>query len=180
MDKSLARKLGKEYRKSLTKELKSTLDESILRTFLSLSDVKNSEKICVYLSIRDEVDTFRMIDELLNLGKQLYAPVVIGDSMVAKSFSSLDELKIGAFNILEPQGHVCSVDQFDIVVVPMVAFNSNLARIGYGKGYYDRFLTEKVKKIGLAYNGQMFDFTPEVFDKPLDYIVTETGVIRCE
>ena len=106
MDKSLARKLGKEYRKSLTKELKSTLDESILRTFLSLSDVKNSEKICVYLSIRDEVDTFRMIDELLNLGKQLYAPVVIGDSMVAKSFSSLDELKIGAFNILEPQGHV--------------------------------------------------------------------------
>lgn len=180
MDKREARKLGKEYRKSLSKELKATMDERICHTFLSLPDVKSAEKICVYLSIRDEVDTFSIIDELIKMGKKLYAPVVIGDYMVAKSFLSIDDLKIGAFGIPEPQGEECKVDDFDLVVVPMVAFSKQLSRIGYGKGYYDRFLTDDVKKVGLAYSGQAFDFVPEVFDKPLDVVVTEVGVVKCE
>lgn len=177
MEKSEARRLAKEYRKSLDPTVKTDMDGAITRAFLSLDEVKNARKICVYLSIHNEVDTSEIISTLIASGKTLYAPVVVGDYMIAKTLTSTHDLKQGAFGILEPQGDTVNPSEFDLIIVPMVAFNANLARIGYGKGYYDRFLPNGVKTIGLAYSGQKFDFTPQSFDKPLDIIVTNDGVL---
>ena len=178
MTKSEARQKGKEYRKSLDAFEKKERDNAVLRAFFSLDEVENADKVCVYISIRDEVDTFGIIDALLRQGKTLSAPVVTGENMVAKSFSSLSELKTGAFGIPEPQGETVDICDFDIIVVPMVAFNSKLDRVGYGKGYYDRFLPEGVMTVGLAYAGQRADFVPDAFDKALDVIITDEGVVR--
>lgn len=180
MEKSEARVKAKEYRKSLDSFTKGTMDNAIKRTFLSLNKVQNARKICVYISILNEVDTDEIIKELLRNGKELYAPVVVGDDMIARRFSSVSDLKVGAFGILEPQGVEVNPSELDLIVVPMVAYNLNLDRIGYGKGYYDRFLIDSVTTIGLAYHGQQFDFTPDCFDKPLDMIVTDEGVLGCE
>lgn len=177
MEKTEVRKLAKEYRKSLSTTERTIMDEAICRTFLDLDEVKNATKICVYLSIRDEVSTDEIIEKLLEDKKMLFAPVVIGDYMVAKGFSSTKDLKKGAFDILEPQGEEIDPSQFDLIIVPMVAFSEDLARIGYGKGYYDRFLVDGVKTIGLAYSGQKFDFTPDSHDKPLDMIVTDEEIL---
>lgn len=180
MEKTEARKLAKEYRKNLDEGTKRKMDEAIKRTFLSLADVKNARKICVYLSILNEVETKEIINELFFQGKRVFAPVVVGEKMIVREFSDFSVLKEGAFGILEPQGEEISSSELDLIVVPMVAYNSSLDRIGYGKGYYDRFLPDGVTTVGLAYHGQKFDFLPNQFDKPLDFIVTDEGVLSCE
>lgn len=180
MKKTEARAKAKEYRKNLDTATKSAMDEAIKRTFLSLEKVKNARKICVYLSILNEVETSEIIKELLLDGKELCAPVVVGDNMIARRFLDISDLKSGAYGILEPQGKIISPSELDLIVVPMVAYNLSLDRIGYGKGYYDRFLPKGIMTVGLAYHGQRFDFTPDRLDKPLDMIVTDEGVLVCE
>lgn len=180
MKKTEARKKAKEYRKNLDTATKAVMDETIKRTFLHLDEVKNARKICVYLSIHNEVETGDIIDALLTDGKELYAPVVVGDIMIARRFDRISDLKSGAFGIPEPQGETVQPKDLDLIVVPMLGYNLSLDRIGYGKGYYDRFLPDGVTTVGLAYHGQRFDFKPDPFDKPLDVIVTDEGVLVCE
>ena len=96
---------------------------------------------------------------------------------MAKSFSSFDELKCGRYGILEPLGE--EITYIDLILVPGLGFNDRFHRIGYGAGYYDRFLLNtSAVTCGLFYDEQRADFLEESHDLPLDYIVTETKILK--
>ena len=173
-----ARLLGKTMRKSISLQEKSQKENIIASKVLSLPEVSFANNICIYLPIGSEVDTKIIIDGLKSLGKKLFAPVTNGDEMHAVEYSDKSDLVVGNFGITEPKGEPFDKNKLDLIIVPMVAFNSSRARIGYGKGYYDRFIPDDCLTVGIAFSEQEFDFTPESFDKTLDIIVTDKGVFR--
>lgn len=178
LTKKEGRKIAIEYRKSLS--TRERFDKSLLIAdkFFSLPEVESAKKICVYLALEYEVDVTFIIKTLQKRGVEISAPKTVGDDMFALRFEGFDSCVRGNFNVLEPNGEKINKDELDLIVVPLVAFNRNRARIGYGKGYYDRFLPDKAVRVGLAFSGQEIDFVPEEFDKTLDVIVTEKEIIR--
>lgn len=179
LDKSTARENAKTIRKNTSFDDRVIASSKIASYVLALDEVKRADSICVYLPIGTEVDTKEIIDGLALLGKKIYAPKTINDTdMVALKFESFEDCTKGNFNIPEPRGEEIAKEKLDLILVPMVAYNKNRARIGYGKGYYDRFIPKNSKTIGLAFSCQEQDFLPDSHDKTLDIIVTEKGVLR--
>lgn len=159
-------------------ENKAEKSKQIAKNLMEQPFFQTAQTIMVYLSINSEVKTIELVKKMLSLGKRLCAPVCMaGGMMVAKSFSSLDELKCGRFGILEPQGD--EVFDIDLILVPGLGFNERFHRIGYGAGYYDRFL-ENLSAVtcGLFYDEQRADFEEAAHDLPLDYIITETKILK--
>jgi 5-formyltetrahydrofolate cyclo-ligase len=154
-------------------------EEKNLKILKNLSDCEFFKKACrvmVYISYRDEVDTKALIEEMLSMGKSLCAPVCQdSENMIAREFFSISDLVSGAYGIPEPKGK--EIKDIDLVIVPGVAFCEEGFRIGYGAGYYDRFLKKsKAVTCGLFFEEQKCDFLPESHDKKLDYIVTEEKI----
>jgi len=148
-------------------------DKKILQRIKEQDFYKSAKTVMVYISYNGEVDTIRLIDDMIKEGKTLCAPVCIDkENMVARKFESFHELVPGAYGISEPQGE--EVSDIDLIFVPGVAFNKNLHRIGYGAGYYDRFLkNSSAVTCGLFYEMQNADFSPDATDKKLDHVITE-------
>lgn len=172
----------KEIRKKLITARKAISDrenmnKKILQKITEQDFYKNARTVMVYISYNGEVDTSELIDRMLKDGKNLCAPVCLDkETMVARKFSSADELVSGAYGIKEPIGE--EIKDFDLVIVPGVAFNDELHRIGYGAGYYDRFLsTSEAVTCGLFYEMQRADFNADENDKKLDHIITEERII---
>lgn len=178
ISKTEARMLGKTMRKSISLQEKIQKENIIANKVLSLPEVSFARNICIYLPIGSEVDTKPIIERFNLLGKNLFAPVTKGDDMYAVAYSDKSDLVVGNFGITEPKGEPFDKDKLDLIIVPMVAFNSDRARVGYGKGYYDRFIPDNCFTVGVAFSEQQFDFLPESFDKTLDIIVTDKGVLR--
>lgn len=151
-------------------------NSDIMSRLLSLKAYKKAQTIMVYMSCRGEADTLKIIEKSIDDGKKLCAPVCIDKkTMVAKSFDDLSQLIKGAYGILEPVGDI--VKNIDLILVPGVAFNENLHRIGYGAGYYDRFLKETTaKSVGLFYEMQKAEFLADETDVSLDIIITENKI----
>lgn len=157
---------------------KSQKCQQIAKNLMEQPFFETAQTIMIYLSIGSEVDTLELTKKMLLLGKRLCAPVCMaGGMMVARSFSSLDELRSGRYGILEPQGD--EVFDIDLILVPGLGFNERFHRIGYGAGYYDRFLLKSSAiTCGLFYDEQRADFLEEPHDLPLDYIITETKILK--
>ena len=142
----------------------------------------NAKNILCYASYNSEVNTACIIKDILSSDKNLFLPRCITDKheLVICPVNSLDELKKGAYGIIEPDGPGVDINVIDLVIVPIVAYNENRMRIGYGAGYYDRLLSGScVKTIGIAFSVQktMFDeFEPT--DVRLDMIITEGEVLK--
>lgn len=150
--------------------------DAVVDAFLSLDEYKNAKCIMTYVSFNDEVDTFKIIDDAINKGKRVAVPKVLGDDMFASEINSLNDLEAGRFGILEPKSFK-EISNIDICIVPGLAFDKKLNRLGYGKGYYDRFLAGlNVLKIGLCYIDSVLDEIPVYeTDIAMDLIVTEKG-----
>ncbi len=145
--------------------------------------------IACYVSKDTEVDTRVLIRHALDHGKRVLIPVVRkGD--VELFFSEIKdlgrELTPGTFGILEPKPEFVrevSLDQVDNMFVPGIAWDRNGYRLGWGRGYFDRVLKnlpQTVRSIGLAFNLQLINQIPrDQFDLPVDMVVTESRVIRC-
>ncbi len=145
--------------------------------------VKRAELIMCYVSFGSEVFTHEIINTWLSQGKQVCVPRVLktkGKSMEAVKISSFEELEPGTYGVLEPtsgQKNIVSPDSIDVVIVPGCAFDINRNRMGYGAGYYDRFLeliSDNCLKVGVAFDFQIMDEIPcEEHDIPMDIIITE-------
>jgi len=171
-----------EIRKQILKRRKNITDrdkknEKILNALTSQDFYKNAKTVMTYVSFGDEVDTHALIKKMLG-EKCVCAPKCISKTeMEARTFSSFSDLSVGTYGILEPTGEVLC--DFDLIIVPGVAFNENLHRIGYGAGYYDRFLSgNKAVTVGLFYEIQKYDFKADEYDYPLDYIITEEKIYQ--
>lgn len=125
----------------------------------------------VYVSMGSEVDTRRI---LARTDKRLFVPYVEGNALypVAYDGGQLNPDRLGN------TGRTSRYDgAIDCVVVPMLGFNAGLYRIGYGGGYYDRFLKKRAFSVGLGFDECQCEFVPEPHDVPLDAIVTPTRLL---
>lgn len=160
--------------------------QAIFQRVIALPDYPRVRQIACYVSSGREVDTRALISRAIADGKQVAVPVVRGKGqMVFQAIASLEDLKPAHFGLLAPPpdaAHVASPDVFDWVITPGLAFDRCGRRVGMGQGYYDRFLPRtRAVRIGLSYAFQVVDAIPvERHDIPMDLIVTEREVIRCQ
>lgn len=139
--------------------------------------------VAVYLPIGSEIDSRPLMGKLIDAGAKLALPCVQDDgSMVYRAYRRGDMLEQRPFGLLEPNPEVPEVDP-TLVITPLLAFDRNGNRLGYGKGHYDRALQRlrdkgRVFVCGLAFIGQEVDALPaEDHDVPLDWVMTERGSI---
>ncbi|MBP6231292.1 MAG: 5-formyltetrahydrofolate cyclo-ligase [Paludibacteraceae bacterium] len=139
-----------------------------------LSLFREAKHILCFWALPDEVNTAIFIRKW-HTEKQFYLPVVKGDSLVVKPFTSINELKKGAFAINEPTSETeAALSHMDMIIVPGVAFDTNGNRLGRGKGFYDKLLCQQAKPtIGLAYKEQIYESLPtEKHDIKLDMVIS--------
>ncbi len=138
-----------------------------------------------YASVKNEVDTHRLIQAALDEGKRVGVPATQEKGVMTHlEIHTFSSLRPGPFGLLEPGGTgrvEIPPGELDLVVVPGIAFDRRGNRIGFGGGYYDRFLVRTAApKIGLAYDFQVLDRLPtDPHDIRLDFLVTEEAVYTC-
>ncbi len=187
-EKSAFRKKMLEMRDALSPDEISQKSFLIQELLFRLQQFQHASLIMFYVSFRSEVTTLKMIELALSLGKKIVVPAVnlIQEELQTFPIGDLDDLTPGTYGILEPKmrSKPAAPEAIEIVIVPGCAFDLNGFRLGYGVGYYDKFLRQATASIsiGLAYEIQVFPEIPHVepFDMPVDKIVTEKRVIRCQ
>ena len=151
-------------------------DSAICRQFLSSDIYKNAKTVMTYISYKSEPDTHALLRKMSADGKTVCAPVCKEHGkMESYAFSDISELTLSEMGILEPPAKKkISPEDIDLILVPGCAFNSNGYRLGYGGGYYDRYLPRtRAVTCGFFYEALKTEFLPESTDVPLHYIITE-------
>lgn len=153
---------------------------------LSLEEYSRAKCIALYSSVHNEVDTALILQTACAAGKRTFFPVVCGHEMVLRQVDHPEQLSQGAFGILEPCGNGRDhlAHEVDLIVVPGVAFDLTGHRIGYGKGFYDRFLRHPGQRgtlVGLCHDFQLIDgnLPADRHDIRMDIIVTGQRIIHC-
>lgn len=152
---------------------------------LSLDEYAQAECIALYAAAHSEIDTGLILMAAFRAGKRVLYPAVCGHQMVFRCVERIEALQKGTFGILEPcpTGLDHQADEADLIIVPGVAFDLTGHRIGYGKGFYDRFLRHPdctAHLAGLCHDFQVTEvpIMADVHDIPMEIIVTDTRIIR--
>lgn len=174
-------------RKNMTMHNVSAFSNNIMDTIMGLPQFINCKNIMLYISFNKEVDTYPLATWCLNNGKTVIAPYCIQSSHEIIPFiinNLTNDLTKSTFGVMQPRHDLlmeANIKEIDLIIVPGVVFDINCNRIGFGAGYYDRFLPRKSKKtptIGIAYDYQIIDKVPtDEYDVPLDFIITEKRII---
>lgn len=182
-EKEAARERARAIRCRLSPAEISSLSVAIERHLLGVIDGANP--LMVYVSKPGEVDTHGLIDRLLSRGIEIVVPIIEQETRTLRlSFLRDPEvLRPSTFSVPEPVGSEIPANPSEIglVVVPMMAFDRRGFRLGYGAGYYDRFLSAhpRMKKIGVTFSCLELERVPaDENDVPMDVVVTEEGVIE--
>ena len=179
--KTETRRMLKKTRAKLSVATRLNYSNSITEQVLRLDEIKNARMIFIYISYATEVHTHELIKALLDDGKTLAVPKIVdSEFMESESFSSWEDLVPGELGILTPGNSKPCSGPFDVALTPGLGFTLSGHRMGFGRGYYDKwFAQNKVShKIALAYELQLVDEIPvEDTDVPMDKIVTEQRVI---
>ena len=174
----------REKREALTTDEKAKLDQAICQQFRALASFRFAEILLAYYPLDEEVNVLPLIKEALALGKKVALPRCHdGNLMDFYYITSLDDVESGAFGILEPKDSCIpyTVNEMRpaIMLIPALAYDKFGYRLGYGRGYYDRYVNHFVGvKAGLCYRA-FFKDTPLPrgrYDMAVDYVVTEKGV----
>jgi 5-formyltetrahydrofolate cyclo-ligase len=163
--------------------------DRIQQTAGDLPAIQSAQTIMVYVGYRSEVRTDALTSRLIEEGKTVYVPWCDDDELRPFRLESLGELQPGTFGILEPPAELKQrperrglASDLEIVLVPGIAFDRSGHRLGQGKGYYDRLLSDVSDDcviVGLAFDAQLVERVPvEPHDVTLDLIVTESEVIE--
>ena len=182
-EKSALRKELLYKRASVSFEKKTQAEKSIVSRFLSLASFRFANDVLLYYPIKGEVDVLPIFTAAIQAGKRVAFPLCNSESstMTYHYVSSLDELQKGSYGISEPckdaELYVPSKEKHDIIIVPAVCFDKDGYRIGYGKGYYDRYLNDfGGTVIGVAMSDFILPSLPKGrYDKSVDLILTEKG-----
>ena len=174
-----------ESRKNKDSEFISINSQIITEKLLSMDCIQQASTITLYLDFNNEVKTDQLITKLISLRKTVTSPVTIKDErkLIPYEIINLKEgINIGTYGIREPNKDLSNeidVKNIDVLIVPAVAYDKNCYRLGYGGGYYDRFierLRDDAITIGIAFDLQLFDSIPkEEHDAQLNYIITESS-----
>jgi 5-formyltetrahydrofolate cyclo-ligase len=183
MSKELIRDRVNLVRQNLSKEIINEKSRKIIESLVSLKEYDDALIVMPYISLNIEVDTRKFIKSELIKGKSIVVPFIEGSNIQISKLKDFSDLNEGKFGVLEPMKKEKYDGKIDLVIVPGVAFDLHGGRIGFGKGYYDKFL-DRFKdslRIALAFEEQIVDNVPvEEHDQPVDMIITEKRVIRCD
>lgn len=186
-DKSNFRKNVIKKRKSIEKSLISSNSRLIFENLLKLGLFDGRSNIMVYLDFNNEVETKPIIDHLFSTSKNVLVPisVVKTKQLVVSKIESLDDVEVRTYGIREPRPEKVDPvehDQIDLVIVPGVAFDEDGFRLGYGGGFYDRFiknLRPDCISVAIAFEYQVFKEVPkEDHDISVDFLITEKRIIK--
>jgi 5-formyltetrahydrofolate cyclo-ligase len=180
-----------ELRKKILKEREQfdsqtwqSKSDLIIEKVHELEEFKKAQFIHLYVSMNDrnEVATDSLVAELLASGKRLIVPVTNFEdgTLIHSLLTDVNDLKHNKWGIKEPETiKEIDISKLDLIIVPMAAADRSGNRLGYGKGFYDRFLSESdAFKAGLVFSDFIFNEIPtESFDEKLDAIITEKEVI---
>lgn len=157
------------------------LSEKITQNVISTEEWKKSKTIMLYISINSEVMTLKLLSNAVEENKRIVLPKVVRNNIIPITLNKNFKLLSGYMGILEPIEGEEFEGLIDLAIIPLVGFDLQGYRIGYGGGFYDRFLKEyesKIKiKIGIAYELQKIQNIPyEEHDIKLDYVITEKQI----
>jgi 5-formyltetrahydrofolate cyclo-ligase len=156
--------------------------KAIAERLFRLPEYKKAKTIMFYASKKLEVQTLAVIKMALR-EKNVAVPLVKGDDMTAIQITGIGELVPGAFGVPEPRrGPEIRPKDIDLVIVPGVAFDAKGNRVGYGKGYYDKYLKKTIRAqvVALAYEFQISPRVPaECHDVRVHKIITEKRTVSC-
>lgn len=179
-EKKIFRKKVFEINKTYSSKKLSMMSEKIMDNLENFIPFKEAKTIGIYHNLKSEVETSRFINKWLS-EKNFYLPVIVEDDMVFRKYISDNTLRMSNYGIQEPLGKdFTDYDKIDVFIVPGIAFDKQLNRIGRGKGYYDRFLynLNTSIKIGICFDFQLFKYIPvEPNDIKMNYIITETEIL---
>ena len=142
---------------------------------------ESAENFFVYLSFSSEAPTDKLIETLIAAGKKVYCPRVEGEEMYAVEYG--EDFSLSAYGIREPVGEPF-LGKIEVCVAPLTAVDGQGNRLGYGKGYYDRFLSKIEAKgavaVGFCFDFQVTESVPtQPWDKKMAVVVTDKRVIFC-
>lgn len=183
MTKTELRKLAKQTRAAIPAKMREAFSNDICYAIINSEYFKQSKAIMAYMAFGEEVSLNAVIHHCLTQGKQLVLPRVDkakGD-IIPHLVSDINHLVPGAFGILEPKPDAPCIeaDKLDLVLVPMLAFDGSCNRLGWGAGYYDRFLPhcKNAQKWGVAFAQQeVANVLANSFDVMLDRIYTQDKI----
>lgn len=152
----------------------------ICRKFIETEFYRSAKTVMVYMPIQNEVDTADILADIFAKNKRAVIPAVENEHMRAAYVDRNTRFRRGSFGISEAENtEFADKSEIDLVAVPGIAFDRKGGRIGFGKGFYDRFLDGiSAVKAALCYDFQLTDDTyPEEYDIVMDYIITEKEII---
>lgn len=166
-------------RRGMDKYTKKKSDESIHTKLIALMNERKPRQVLCYVSTPIEVDTSLFLSELLERQEAVYVPRCAEGNMRFFRIGALSELRKGAFGIPEPIGSEEFHGETDSVcITPALSFDRDGYRLGYGGGYYDRFLKNyRGLSVGICYQSFLGEIPKEPFDLPVDLLITDEEVI---
>lgn len=167
-------KLKHEYSSVLSEK-----SEEVLSVLEIVGVFQEAQHILIYNAMEGEVATIDFIQRWQN-EKNFYLPVTYKNDIVFRKYTSETQLVKSKFGVLEPMGQDISDYHFvDLIIVPGVAFDRKMNRVGYGKGYYDKFLSKiKAPKVGICFDFQLLDSVPfDSHDVKMNYLISENDLI---
>ena len=180
-EKNLIRKRMKQLRADMTRTERFEKSMQIFEQLITVPEFKRADRIYTYVSMDNEIDTIMLIDYSLSLEKRVFVPRVSGKDMEFYEISDISELNPGYMGIYEPDinGKEPDYSRTGFMCMPGLAFDRSYNRIGYGGGFYDRYLSveNKLYKAALAYEAQLLESIPaQDGDVRPDMIVTEEHI----
>lgn len=174
-------------REALSEQERSVLDDRITQKLLATSEYAEATTVLTYVSVLSEVSTRMFVECALRDGKTVAVPRCLpGHRLEFVAITSLDQLVPAPFNLLEPAKDLSALTEGQmndtICIVPALLVDTKGHRLGYGAGFYDRFLsTYSGKKICLAYQQNLSKtmLPHTAFDVPVDTVITESDVLTC-
>ena len=175
-----------QRREEMPPEMRATLSQRIIAHCVDWMQSEGAlEPVMLYLSMRSEVETIGLLEQLLRAGRQVCAPVVNmrNRQLIPRQLCDVEaSLVRHPYGMLEPKANcpIVSLSELRLIFVPGIAFDFDGYRLGYGMGFYDRFLAQcpDAVRVGLAYQAQMVSETfPQSWDVPVHRIFTENGAI---
>ena len=168
-------------RDSIPSEQKEAFDKKISSRLVSSITYRHCTDVLLYASARGEVDTQTIFEKAIADGKRVAFPCCNPDNtMTFRYVTSKDQLSVATFGLLEPSADCeeCKPTNFSLLIVPGLVFDKGGYRVGYGKGFYDRYLSAfEGVSIGLVYNKLLLSEVPRGrFDRHVDVIISEKGV----
>ncbi|MGI6452169.1 MAG: 5-formyltetrahydrofolate cyclo-ligase [Syntrophomonadaceae bacterium] len=177
----LLRQIMKEKRNTLSDTAVNALSCQVIKGLRRLEPIKRANSIMSYCSIKNEVNLDLFNHEEWMAGRRILLPRVAGPDIEAVEFTGHNQLHRGPLGIREPQGNPVPPESIDVVLVPGLCFDPQGYRLGYGKGYYDRFLRSLSARTficGVCYDFQVVpDVYPHEKDEKVHWIVTDASEV---